>query len=101
MTPLKLSKERELELYVLGIWLFLIRIAIPFVKYLFAPYFVLFLAYTIFNIVRSHDYKQLKSYYFRVCSSFFLVCFFFLIGVLLSSRLNFYFRSEGLAMCVL
>jgi len=101
MVHLKLSKEKEIELFVLCIWLFLIRIAIPYAKYFFVPYFIFFMAYTIFRILKVHDVKKVKRYYFRVFSAFLLVCMFFFIGILLSSRLDFFFLKEGLAMFVL
>jgi hypothetical protein len=101
MIPARLSKEKEIELFVLCIWLFLIRIAIPFAKYFFVPYFVFFISYTIIKTIKFRNAKQSLSYYFRVFSSFLLVCLFFLVGVLLSSRLDFYFLKEGLAMIVL
>lgn len=101
MNPLRLSKEKEIELFVLCIWLFLIRIAIPFAKYFFVPYFICFFAYTIFKTILVRDKKKFLSYYFRSFSAFLLVCLFFLIGVLLSSKLDFYFLKEGLAMVVL
>lgn len=101
MQNLKLPKEKEIELFVLCVWLFLIRIAIPFVKYVFVPYFILFTAYTIIRIIRVYDVNQFKIYYFRVFSAFLLVCLFFLTGVLLSSRLNSSFLKEGLTMIVM
>ena len=100
MNHLKLSKEKEIELFVLCIWLFLIRIALPYAKYFFVPYFIFFVAYTIFRILTVHDVIQFKSYYFRTFSAFLLVCMFFFIGILLSSKLDFYFLKEGLAMFV-
>jgi hypothetical protein len=101
MQDLKLSKEKEIELFVLCIWLFLLRIAIPYVTYLFVPYFILFIAYTIIKILRVYDINQFKIYYFRVFSAFLLVCLFFLTGILLSSRLYFSFLKEGLTMFVI
>lgn len=101
MNDLKLPKEKEIELFVLCIWLFLIRIGIPYVIYFFVPYFFLFVAYTVFRILRSHHVKQFKIYYFRVFSAFLLICLFFLIGILLSSRLYFSFLKEGLIMLVM
>jgi hypothetical protein len=101
MNQLRFSKEKEIEFFVLCIWLFLIRIAIPYDKYFFVPYFVFFLAYTIIRIVKAHNVKQFKRYYLRVFSPFLLICVFFIIGVFLSSKLDFYFLKEGLAMIVL
>ena len=101
MNNFRLSREKEIELFVLCIWLFLIRIAIPYAKYFFVPYFAVFIAYTIIRIVNAHHVKHFKSYYLRVFSPFLLICIFFIIGVCLSSRLDFYFLKEGLAMFVL
>ena len=101
MIPLRLSKEKEIELFVLCIWLFLIRIAIPFAKYIFVPFFICFFAYTIIKASQVRDKKKLVGYYFHVFSAFLLLCLFFLIGVLLSSKFDFYFLKEGLAMIVL
>ena len=101
MDQLKLSKEKELELFVLFIWLFLIRIAIPYAKYFFAVYLIFFIAYTIFRILKVHDVIHIKSCYLKVFSSFLLVSMFFITGILLSSKFDFFFLKEGLAMLVL
>jgi len=101
MNSIKFSKEKEIELFVLCIWLFLIRIAIPYAKYFFVPYFVFFITYTIFRRLKTHNIKELTVYYLRVFTAFLLICLFFLTGVLLSSKVDFYFLKEGLAMFVL
>ena len=101
MKLLRLSKENEIELFVLCIWLFLIRIAIPYAKYFFVPYFICFFAYAIIKTILVREKKKFLSNYFRIFLSFLFLCVFFVIGVLLSSRLDFYFLKEGLAMFVL
>jgi O-antigen ligase len=101
MNNFTLSKEKEIELFVLCIWLFLIRIAIPYAKYFFVPYFAVFITYTIIRTIKVHHVTHFKSYYLQVFSPFLVICIFFIIGVLLSSTLDFYFLKEGLAMFVL
>ena len=101
MNNFTLSKEKEIELFVLGIWLFLIRIAIPYAKYFFVPYFAVFITYTIIRTIKVHHVTHFKSYYLRVFSPFLVICIFFIVGVFLSSRLDFYFLKEGLAMFAL
>jgi hypothetical protein len=101
MTSLKFTRKKETELFVLCIWLFLIRIAIPYDKYVFVPYFILFFAYTVITTFSAKELNWPPSCYIRVFSSFLVVCLFFITGVLLSSRYDFYFLKEGLAMLVL
>jgi hypothetical protein len=101
MNSLRFSRDREIELFVLCIWLFLIRIAIPYEKYVFVPYFLCFFAYTIFKTTQIEDKRTFVKNYLRTFPAFLLICLFFLIGLLLSSRYDFYFLKEGLAMIVL
>ena len=101
MTSIKFTREREIELFVLCIWLFLIRIAIPYEKYIFVPYFILFFAFTVSKIFSVSEIKRPPICYIRVFSSFLVICLFFITGVLLSSKFDFYYLKEGLAMIVL
>jgi len=100
MNVLKLSKDKEIELFVLCILLFLIRIAIPFVINLFVPYFIFFTAYTLFRMLKDQDVMEFKHHHLRVFSAFLLVCLFFLTGILLSSNLNLSFLKELFTMLV-
>lgn len=88
MKKIMLKDHYEITLLSITINLLILRIALPFMEFLFIPAFTLFAFYLLYKLLHTKNKFQIFIRYLYNYWSFLVVCLFFIIGFFISDKFN-------------